>query len=228
MLIANQSPAENTSAVRRDWSLTADVTDASGISSVALLVNGVSVTPSTTSITDGKRVEYAPPTASGYGDRITIELTATPVTGAAVTYTWRFTTATGLTAATSSPPPNLVVAKDISLTAAEADDQVGGVNVIWLADITHPLIVTEDQAQLVGSVAVNDNCYHKHRRTLLVDRLDVNGDASAALQEGDLVAITIGALGETAQKAQVLAIRQSITPQDGVQYELLVEYYEAV
>jgi hypothetical protein len=144
------------------------------------------------------------------------------------TYLWRFTVETGIVAATSSPPPNLVVAKNISLLTDEADETYGGVNVIWLPGITHPLIVTEAQAEVAGTVVVEGNTYHKHRRTLLVDRLDSSSDKVAKLQEGDLITFTATALGETTQKAEVLAIRQVLSQDHDIQYRLLVQYYEAV
>ncbi len=230
MEITNAAPGSNTVDVRRDWSLTADVIDTTyGVDSgVAVKVNGSSVTVTETSITDGRRVEYIPGSPSGYGERVTIEITATPTGQSAETVSWRFTIATGQVSATSSPPPDVVVIRDIDLDAEDADETLDGVNIVWLEDITHPLIVTEDQAEAVGTVAVDGNTYHKHLRSIQVDRLDANSDSVAALQEGDLIAFTATARGETAQKAEVLAIRQTIDQDDDVIYQLLVQYYEAV
>jgi len=228
--LQNIAPAENSIDARRDWSITVDVVDTTnGVDTgVVLKINGTSVTVTETAITDGRRIEYTPGTASGYGERITAEITATPTGQSAESISWRFTVVLGAEAATSSPPPLVVVAKDISLTTAEADETHGGVNVVWLPAVTHPLIVTEDQAQAVGTVRVYDAVYHKHRRTLLVDNTDANDDTTAELQEGDIITFTCSALGETVKKAQVLASKQQITQRDGVQYQVLVEYYELV
>jgi len=228
--LQNTAPAANSIDVRRDWSLTVDVIDTvNGVDAgVTLAIDGTSVTVTETAITDGRRIEYTPGSSSSYGARITATITATPTGQSAEAITWRWTITAGVIEATSSPPPYVVVLRDISLTADEADETHETIPVIWLDDITHPLIVDEDQAEAVGGVAVNDNTYHKHRRKLRVLRTDDNADQVAALQEGDLIAFTVSALDETAQKAQVLAIRQSIDQQDDVIYDLLVEYYEAV
>ena len=127
-----------------------------------------------------------------------------------------------------NPPPYVVVVKDISLSADESDENHGGIEVIWLDDITHPLIVTEDQAEAVGKVAVDGNTYHQHVRTLQVLRTDESDDIVSGLQEGDLITFTASALSETAQKGEVLAIRQTIDVDDDVVYQLVVQYYEAV
>ena len=232
MELTNQAPAANSIDVRRDWSLTVDVIDTTyGVDSgVTLTINGSSVTVTETAITNGRRIEYTPGSSSSYGERITAEITATPTGQSAETLSWRFTITAGAIAATSSPPPYVVYLDDVitAYTADEADETVDGVNVIWLDDITHPLIVTEDQGETVGRVAVEDNIYHKHRRTLRVLRTDANGDQVAALREGDVIAFTVTALGESVKKAAVLAIGQTIGRDDDVLYDLLVEYYEAV
>lgn len=230
MTLTNQAPANNSVDVRRDWSLTVDVTDAAGIDSgtVVLSVNGSTVTPTVTSITDGYRVEYIPASASSYSERITATISADVTGGITETSTWRFTITAGAISATAAAPPNVVVLRDISLAINEADETIDTVNVVWLDSITHPLIVTEEQAEAVGTVQVDGNTYHRHRRTILVDATDANSDAVAELQEGDLIAFTASALSETAQKAVVLAIKQQITQAEGVQYNILIEYYEAV
>ena len=229
MTITNAAPAANTTEVRRDWSLTADITDPAGIDSgsVIVTINGVAVSPTLTTITDGYRAEYTPATQSSYGQRINVEITATVTGGSAETSSWRFSITTGLISATSSPPPEVVVVRDISLSADDADDTHEGINVVWLPEKTHPLIVDESQAEAVGTVEVDNNTYHKHRRTLRVDRTDDNADVVSSLQEGDLITFTATALGETAKKAEVLAIRQNITTLD-VEYDIIVQYYEAI
>ena len=230
MELTNTAPAANNIDVRRDWSLTVDVIDATyGVDSgVVLEINGSSVTVTETAITDGRRIEYTPGSSSSYGERITATITATPTGQAAETLTWRFTITAGAITATAAPPPYVAVVKDISLSTDEADETHESTNVIWLNDITNPLIVTEDQAEAVGTVAVNDNTYHKHRRRLKVLRTDSADDETVSLQEGDLIAFTATAISETAKKAQVLAARQTVDVNDDVVYDLLVEYYEAV
>jgi len=284
MTIANAAPADNSTNVRRDWSLTADITATGGVDSVVTTVDGSSITDTETSITNGKRITYTPSGSSSYGDRVLIKMVATlteAITWAASTayttdavrigdglhyecttagtsdsteptwpttidetvtdgtavwtcknddyvYEWRFSIETGAIEATSAPPPQVVVVRDISLTTDEADETHAGINVVWLADKTHPLIVTEAQAEAVGTVGVDNNTYHKHKRTLVVDRLDNSDDEVSSLKEGDLITFTATALGETAKKAEVIAIRQNISQENDIQYQLVVQYYEAV
>ena len=284
MAIDNAAPANNATDARRDWSLTADITATGGVDSVALTIDGTSVTDTETSITNGKRITYSPGSSSSYGARVIAIATATlteAITWAASTaydtaavrigddlhyecttagtsdsteptwpttidetvtdgtavwtckdddyvYEWRFSIEVGASTATSSPPPEVVVVRDISLTSDESDDTHAGINVVWLPEITHPLIVDESQAEAVGTVEVDNNTYHKHRRTLRVDREDDNDDVVSSLQEGDLITFTATALGETAKKAEVLAIRQTVSRDNDIQYDLVVQYYEAV
>jgi hypothetical protein len=230
MELTNQAPAINSIDVRRDWSLTVDVIDTTyGIDTgVVLGINGTGVTVTEISIIDGRRIEYTPGSSSSYGERITATITATPTGQAEESITWRFTITAGAITATASAPPLVVVVRDISLDADEADENHNGIEVVWLQDKTHPLIVTEDQAEAVGTVSVNDNTYHQHRRTLEVYRTDQNDDAVADLQEGDLIDYIATAINETAQKAEVLAIQQTIDQDDDVLYQLLVQHYEAV
>ena len=227
--LTNISPAASSVDCPRSWSLTVDVTDATnGVDSgVELRIDGVLVTASETTITDGIRLEYTPGSASSYGARITAQITATPTGQSAESVEWRWTITTGTSAeATATSVPYVAVVQDVGLSAAEADETTGGVNVVWLDDITHPLIVTEDQAETVGDIALEDENYHQHQRTLKVLRTDANGDFVASLQEGDAISFTASALGETAQSAEVLAIQQAIDQQDDVVYTLLVGYYE--
>ena len=226
----NTAPAANAIDVRRDWSLTVDVIDTTyGVDSgVTLAINGASVTVTETAITDGRRIEYTPGTSSSYGERITATITATPTGQSTESITWRWTITSGAVEVTDSAPPDIVVVMPAGIDDADADEVIDGVNVVWLDDITHPLIVTDEQAQAVGRVGVEDNCYHTHVRTLRVLRTDTNADAVAALQEGDLVSYTVSALGETLKKAEVVAIRQSIDADDDVIYDLILQYYEHV
>ncbi len=228
--VANISPAPDSAGVRRDWSLYAEITDTlGGVSSVTLTIDGSSVTPTTSAITNGHIVTYTPAAASGYGQQHRVVLSAIDSDGHTVSRSWSFRcVAASGTAATSTAIPQVVVARDIGLSTDEADETYGGVNVLWLDEIQHPLIVTESQAEAVGTQAVDDVTYHQHVRTLLVDRTDTNDDLVSALREGDVFAYTATALGETVKKAEVVAIRQVISQDDDVQYQLVAKHYEAV
>ncbi len=229
MELTNQSPAASTTGVRRDWSLTVDVIDETyGIDAgVVLSIDGTAVTVTETSITDGYRIEYTPGSSSSYGQRIEAQITATPTGEDAESISWRWTIETATTAeATDSDPPYVSSARDVGLSSDEADEtDANGVNIIWLADIQDPLIVTEEQAGLVGTAAINAATYHVHQRTLKVYREDSNSDLVASLQEGDLIQYTADALGETDQKAVVKAISAAPHKDDDVIYTIIAEHY---
>ncbi|APG24111.1 hypothetical protein [Syntrophotalea acetylenica] len=231
-MVAQISPGANAIAVRRDWTFYAEITDALGgiqAGTVALTINGQAVTPTTSAITNGYAVAYTPGSSSGYAERVAIELSGTDADGNTVSRIWSFVAATAPGATvTDSTPPNVVCTRDIGLSTAEADEQVGGVNVIWLEDIAGPLVVTDAQAVAVGTLAIDEVTYHRHIRTMTVMPADANGLPTRDLRTGQVVTMTCPAIGMTAQKCEVLAIQRKIDDQDDITFTLQIAYYEAV
>jgi len=231
-MVVQISPGANAIAVRRDWTLYAEITDALGgiqAGTVALTINGQAVTPTTSAITNGYAVAYTPGSSSGYAERVAIELSGTDANGNTVSRAWSFVTAPAPGATvTDSTPPNVVCTRDIGLSTAEADEQVGGVNVIWLEDIAGPLFVTDAQAVAVGTLAIDEVTYHRHIRTMTVMPADANGLPTRDLRAGQVVTMTCPAIGMTAQKCEVLAIQRKIDDQDDITFTLQIAYYEAV
>lgn len=238
------SPGPDVVGVRRDWSLYLEVTDTlHGLlaSTIGLKVDGVTVTPTVTTPSDfnadfsadfgGSRhiVTFTPASASGYRQRHTIALTATDAAGNAIAYSWSFTTATEASAAASSyAPPNVVVMKDLSLAASEAEETYAAVAVNWADEISHPLIVTEAQATAVGTAKVKAGIYHRHVRQLRLLKTDSNGANTCDLQQGDIIAFTASALSEMAKKAEVLSVQRAIDNglEDSEEYAVTVAYYD--
>ena len=231
-IVAEISPGANAREVRRDWALYAEITDAlGGIQSgtVALKVNGQTVTPTTSAITNGYAVAYVPGANSGYAATNTIELSGTDSDGNTVSRTWSFVTATAPAATvTDTTPPNVVCTRNIGLEDSEADEIVGGTPVIWLDDITGPLIVTDAQAVAVGTIAIDGVTYHRHRRSVCVDPTDADGLQTRALQQGQIITLTCPAIGMTAKKCEVLACQRNLDDTDEITFDLQVAYYEAV
>ena len=231
--VTEASPAENGNDVRRDWALYAEITDAlGGIQSgtVALKVNGVSQTPTTSAITDGYAVTYTPAGNSGYGERVTIEISGTDADGNTVSRSWAFTTASAppLTV-TDSAPPNVICKRNIDLAIAESDETVDSVNVIWIDTITSPLIVTEAQAKEVGRVAIDGQTYHRHKVGVKVLATDSGGLQTRDLRQGGIATITCDALGMSAQKCEILAAQRVIDDgAEDISYTLQAAYYEEV
>ena len=228
----NISPAPQANNVRRDWSLYAEITDTlDGIAAgtVILTINGAAVTPTLTAITNGYRVEYAPASPSGYSSRVTVELSAEDTNGNTVSRSWYFTTV-GPPAATitDAPPPNVVCIRDIGLTSAEADETIDSVNVVWLDDITGSLIITEDQAEAIGKVAIDEATYHRHIRTIQILEEDITGADPRDLQQGKIVTLTCPAIGMTDKKCEILAIQRRIAKGSETTWKLKIGYYEAV
>jgi hypothetical protein len=232
-LIAEISPAANAAGVRRDWTLYAEITDALGgieTGTVALTVNGTSQTPTVAAITNGFAVTYTPPGNSGYGERVTIVVSGTDSDGQTVSRSWAFTTA-GVPAltATDASPPNVVCIRDISLSLAESDETVDGVNVVWLETHTSPLIVTEAQAKEVGRVKIDETTYHKHKVGVRVLATDAGTLQTRDLRPGSIATITCAALGMTAQKCEILAAQRTIDDSDeDISFDLQAAYYEEV
>lgn len=119
--------------------------------------------------------------------------------------------------------PNVICIRDISLSAIEADEEHGGVNVSWLDDITSPLIVDETQAREVGRVAIDKASNHRHTRTL--ETIDA---AAKSLQTGDIITVTASPIGMTAKKCRVVGVQTQAQRQndEGLSYILTVDYYE--
>jgi hypothetical protein len=230
--VAGLSPAANASQVRRDWTLYAEITDTLGgiePGSIALTVNGQAVTPTTEQLDFGFAVSYTPGSNSGYAERVSIELSGLDADGNTVSKTWTFVTAAAPAATvTDSTPPNVVCTRDIGLEGYEADETVGGVNVVWLEDIAGPLIVTDAQAVAVGTVAIDEVTYHKHIRKMNVPPIDANGLQTRTLRKGQVATMTCPAIGMTAQKCEVLAAQRKLDDDNELTFDLQIAYYEQV
>ena len=231
--VAQLSPQANSNQVRRDWTLYAEITDRLGgiqAGTVALSINGVSQAPTTAAITNGYAVTFAPSSGSGYGERVTIKISGLAADGNTVNKTWAFTTASApALTVTDASPPNVVCIRDISLAAAESDETVDGVNVVWIDTITSPLIVTEAQAKEVGRVAIDGQTYHRHKVGVKVLDLDSGDLQTRDLRQGSIVTITCAALGMTAQKCEILAAQRVIDGgEEDISYSLQAAYYEQV
>ncbi|MDW7643460.1 MAG: Ig-like domain-containing protein [Desulfuromonadales bacterium] len=226
--IAAASPANGAREVRRDWSLYAEVTDSlGGIASVTLTINGQEVTPTLTAITNGYRVEYTPASPSGYRETVRVALSAIDAHGFTITEQWSFITAAAPVATVSSaPPPNVVCIRDIGLTAAEADDTVSGVPVVWLEDIVSPLIVTDIQASRVGKVAIDGVTFHEWRLSAAFLPADADGVPARTLRCGETVAVSVPALGLVSQACVLLAKTRAASG-GVVRYQLSLAYFEA-
>ncbi len=226
------SPAPGATGVRRDWSLYAeiiDILDGIAAGTVVLKINGTTVTPTLTAITNGYRVEYAPAGASNYSARVSVELSAEDANGNAVSRTWSFTTAAPAAATiTHSAPPNVVCIRDIGLAASEADEAKDGVNVIWQEDITSALIVNEDQAEAVGKAALDETTWHRHLRTVQIEESDITGADPRDLQQGNIITLTCPAIGMTNQKCEILALQRKVAKSQPTVWVFRLAYYEAV
>lgn len=240
------SPGADVAGVRRAWTLYFEIADSlHGLDAetLAVTVNGAGVTETITELASpfssgfssgfafgSLAVSYTPGSPSGYRERVTVTIACTDGAGNAISHTFSFTTATQAnTEPTRNAPPNVVVIKDLSLAASAAEESYAGVNVNWSEEISAALIVSEAQAQAVGTVVVENAVYHRHVRTLRVLATDANGDASLALKQGNVITFTCSALGESVKKAEVLAVQRNVDETlDGCQeYTLLVGYYEA-
>ncbi len=230
--VTARSPSPGARGVRRDWTLYAEIADSLGgiqAGTVVLKIGGAAVSPTLTAVTDGYRVEYTPASASGYAERVDVDLSATDADGNTVRRTWSFwTEQAAAVTPTDSAPPNVVCIRDIALTAAEADEAVSGVNVIWLTEISGPLIVTEDQAREVGRIEIDGVTYHRHLRTVQIEPEDAAGAATGALLQGQIITLDCPAIGMVGQRCEVLSIRRTVTRQGGIEYTCRIAYYEAV
>ncbi len=222
-------PAAGAIGVSRCWTLYAVVTDTvNGIAtdSVVLKINGTTVSPTVTAITDGYRVDYSG--SSSYTQPVTALLTATDGDSNPISRSWSWQTEAVTVQDTSAAPPNVVCIRDLSLAAGEYDELVDSVGVIWLPDHVSPLIVTEAQASEVGRVLIDGVTYHRHLRSIDVAATDADDNDTADLQEGNIITLSCAALSMTSQKCEVLAIQRRFNDADGERFVLTVAYYEAV
>lgn len=230
-LVAEISPGANAIEVRRDWSLYAEITDALGViqaGTVALTINGQGVAPTIGAITNGYAVSYTQGGSSGYAERVTVELSGTDSDGNTVSKTWSFVTASAPAATvTDTTPPNVVCVRDITLALAEADEVKDGVNVIWLEDISSPLIVDDLQAERRGAVAIDGCVYNEWRLSATFLPSDANGLATRGIRQGETVTMTVPAKQLFNQPCEVLA-KQRIVRGGLVKYRLLLAHYEDV
>jgi hypothetical protein len=228
------SPPPEAREVRRDWSLYAEITDSLGgieAGTVTLKINGQAVAATVTAIADGYRVEYTPATLSAYREQVRIEISAVDADGFVVSRAWSFSTeAAPAATVTDAPPPNVVCIRDIGLTAAEADETVEAVPVVWLEDLTSPLYITEAQAREVGRVAIDERTYHRHVRSVAVLASDAAGLPLAGLQQGSILTLTCPAIGMAAKKCEILAAQRQAerAGEEDMTYTLTIAYYEAV
>lgn len=239
--INNLSPFSDARGVTRDWTLyfeAADTLFEIDGSGVAVKVNGVTVSATVTSFGSGfnsgfssgfgsgiYKVTYDPASASGYRQKITVEITLTNNAGLSYVETFTFQTETNVAAAPSvSLPPDVLVVKDLSLTSDQAEDAEGTIYVNYGDEIRSALIVTEEQAQKVGTVEIEKQTYHRFVRTVRVKKNDSGSNNTRDINKGDLVTITATAIGMTSKKCEVLAKQREI--RDDVEFTMIVAYYE--
>ncbi|MGE4545847.1 MAG: LamG domain-containing protein [Pedobacter sp.] len=230
-LVAEVSPGVNAINVRRDWALYAEITDSLGgiqAGTVVLTINGQTVSPTVSAITDGYAAAYTPGSSSGYAQRITVKLSGTDADGNTVSKIWSFVTAAAPTATvTDTTPPNVVCTRDIRLGEGEADEVVDGVNVVWQADISSPLIVEQVQAERVGKVEIDGTTYNEWRLSATILPTDAAGFPTRDIQQGETVAMTVPSLGMAAQPCEVLA-KQRIVRGGLTRYRMSLGHYEQV
>lgn len=222
------SPAKSAINVPRDWVLYLEVTDSlddiTTAANVILKVDGVTVAPTKTAITDGYKLEYTPASASGYRKEVQVELTVTDDNSNVFTETYSFVTvAAGNAAASATKPPNVVVYKDLSLT--EHEDLYGAVEVNWNDEKVWQFFVSEDQAQAFGAVAVENGIYHATTLTVRVPDKDAAANSTQDIQRGDLLTVDCSSLSLAAQKCEVLS-KQRVVQGDRIEYDLTVAFYE--
>jgi len=230
--IAPVSPGYGGNGVSTSYSIYAEIVDtlddvASG--SVVLKINGTTVSPTVTAITDGYKVEYSG--SAGYNQRMAVELSATDdsADNNPISRSWWFVTeAAQDPAPVAGALPNIVAVRDISLAAAEADETIGTIHVIWGDEYTSALIATDAQAEAVAMVELDKTTFHKKVRTLKVKPTDAGALDTGELQQGDTVAVTCAALSMSAATCEVLAISATENISDGLEYILTVAEYEAV
>jgi len=227
-----RQPQPGARGVRRDWTLYAEVTDIlDGIASATLKINSQTVSHDESAISDGLAVTFTPGTQSGYGAKVTAELTVVDGDDDTLVYSWSWTTELPPALDKSySTPPNVICVRDIGLTAAEADETVNSTNVVWIDDMVSPLIVSDAQAESVGAVIIDNLTWHRHLSTVRVLPLDDAAFESVDLQRGDIVTITATALGMTSQKCEVLGVQHTASRSDDEDLSsvLTVAWYEEV
>jgi hypothetical protein len=225
--IDNVSPAVSGRDVRRDWSLYFEITDdIAGLTStnITVKVNGTTVTPTYSAITDGYKVTYTPASASGYRKQVTVGISGTDDSSGAFSEEFTFNTKTSVNAsAATTLPPSTVIYKDLSLT--EYEDTYNSIEVNWLDEYVSAYIVDEDQAKSFAQVAVENGIYHKTIFNVRVLDTDASSNATQDIQKGDIITIDVDALGLTDKKCEVLAT-QRVTSFDRIEYDLVLAFYE--
>lgn len=230
------SPRKDQRNVRKDWSFYGELTESIGTideSSIVLKINGSTVTHSSTAITNGYKITYTPASASNYATPVKADISADILlTGETFRYVWRWLTEDPPELTINYvAPPNVVCLRDISLSATEREDVYNSVNIIWKPEIRSKLVVSESQAQALGTKAIDETTYHRHIRTIRVKDIDDVDVATRTLQEGNIITITASSIGDTARKVQILS-KQRVVQKDGndnrIEYNLIVAHYEAV
>lgn len=230
-LVENISPPAGGQSVRRDWTAYAEITDTiGGIQSgtITMTINGQPGSPTVTPITDGYAVSYVPGSKSGYAERVKIVLTATDTAGNTVSKSWWFVTEPVPAASvTDLTPPNRVCVRDVGMAAADADEFVNNIGVVWLDDIASPLIVTDVQARLVGKVAIDGTTFNEWRLSAIFLPIDGDGLTTRSLRQRETVCLTVPALGLLDQPCELLA-KQRIFRLGLTRYRLMLAFYEDV
>jgi hypothetical protein len=240
LYINHVSPAPDGRDVTRDWTLYFEIGDEIyGLSSsnITVKVNGVTVSPTITSLGSGFSsgfssgfggegfiVTYTPASASGYRKQVSVGISGTNDNGDAFSESFVFNTETSTNAsAATTLPPSTVIYKDLSLT--EYEDTYNSIEVNWLDEYVSAYIVDEDQAKSFAQVAVENGIYHKTIFNVRVLDTDASSNATQDIQKGDIITIDVDALGLTDKKCEVLAT-QRVTNFDRIEYDLVLAFYE--
>jgi hypothetical protein len=237
--ISNVSPSGGARDVTRSWSIYFEIGDTiNGLSSddVTLKVDGIVVSPTFTAFGsgfssgfssgfggEGFAVTYTPPGASGFRKTITVEVIAIDGAGDPFGQSASFTTATALNdSPASTSPPNVIVYKDLLLS--DAEDTFKGVKVNWLDEVVTGFIVSEDQANAMATVMVENAIYHKFIMPIRVLDTDDSSNATQDISKGDIITIDAPAIDLTNQKCEVLAKQRDVSG-DRIDYNLIVAFY---
>ncbi len=233
------SPTNNAIDVTRTWSIYFEIGDTlNGLSSndISLKINDVAVTETIVAFGsgfssgfssgfggEGFAVTYTPPSASGYRETVSVEVTATDGAGESFSESGSFITeAPSVTTAATTQPPNVIVYKDLSLSNAE--DTYNSVEVNWVDERISAYYVDEDQAKASAQVIIEDGIYHRYNLTLRILDTDASSNDTQDIKIGDLITFDCASLGLTNQKCEVLS-KQRLVVDDRIEYALSVSYY---